>query len=112
MWHGAVLSLCRGDDVTCDRRHHILYIQDQATFSELGPDETFRSSSGAGVTNENPNMRMYILQYFYCKAGKSVRRLVLLAMKKYFSNHAGLKARCSMSTFIFLKGHCIEFGVV
>ena len=26
-----------------------------------------------------------ILQYFYCKAGKSVRRLVLLAMKKYFN---------------------------
>ena len=28
---------------------------------------------------------MYILQYFYCKAGISVRRLVLLAMKKYFN---------------------------
>ena len=25
----------------------------------------------------------YILQYFYCKAGKSVSILVLLAMKKY-----------------------------
>ena len=37
------------------------------------------------VTNENTKMRMsaYILQYFYCKAGKSMRRLVLLAMKEY-----------------------------
>ena len=42
---------------------------------------------GPGVTNENPKMRMYIiiLQYFYCNAGKSVRRLVLLAMKKYLN---------------------------
>ena len=54
-----------------------------ATFSERGPDETFRSSSRAGLTNENTNMRMYIVQYLYCKAGKSVRRLVLLATNKY-----------------------------
>ena len=51
--------------------------QGRATFSERGPDETFRSSSWAGVTNKNTKMRMYVLQYFYCKAGKSVRRLVL-----------------------------------
>ena len=28
--------------------------QSRATFSERGPDETFQSSSRAGVTNENP----------------------------------------------------------
>ena len=61
------------------------YKQGRATFSERGPDETFRSSSWAGVTNENPKMRTYILQCFYCETGKSVRRLVLLAMKKYFN---------------------------
>ena len=39
----------------------------------------------ARVTNENTKMRMhaYILQNFYYKAGKSMRRLVLLAMKEY-----------------------------
>ncbi len=53
---------------------------------ERGPDETFRSSSWAGVTKENPKMRMYILQYFYCKAVKSVDGcMVLLAMKNYFN---------------------------
>ena len=41
--------------------------QGRATFSERGPDETFRSSSWAGVTNENHKMRML---YFCCKAGK------------------------------------------
>ena len=61
----------------------VVLMQWRATFSEWGPDETFRSSSWAGVTSENTKMRMYILQYFYCKAGKSVIRLVLLAMKKY-----------------------------
>ena len=55
--------------------------QGWATFSERGAGETFRISSWAGVTNENTEMRMYI--YFYCKAGKSMRRLVLLAMKMY-----------------------------
>ena len=35
-------------------------ISGRATFSERGPDETFRSSSWAGVTNENPKMGMYI----------------------------------------------------
>ena len=59
--------------------------QGRATFTEQGPNETFRSSSWAGVTNENPKIMMYILQLFYCKAGKSLRRLVLLAMKKYFN---------------------------
>ena len=34
--------------------------QGRATFSERGSDETFRSSSWAGVTNENPKMRIYI----------------------------------------------------
>ena len=34
--------------------------QVRATFSEQGPDDTFRSSSWAGVTNENPKMSMYI----------------------------------------------------
>ena len=34
--------------------------QVRATISERGPDETFRSSSWAGVTNENTKMRMYI----------------------------------------------------
>ena len=39
----------------------------------------------ARVTNENTKMRMYAytLQNFYYKAGKSMRRLVLLAMKEY-----------------------------
>ena len=37
--------------------HH----EGRATFSERGPDETFRSSSWAGVTNENPKMKMYII---------------------------------------------------
>ena len=62
-------------------------MQGRATFSERGPDETFRSSSWAGVSNENPKMGMYIPYYntFICKAGKSVRRLVVLAMKKYFN---------------------------
>ena len=71
----------------CDSEYtsDVILEQGRATFSERGPDDTFRSSSWAGVTNENPNMRMYILQYFYCKAGKSVTRLVLLAMKKYFN---------------------------
>ena len=32
--------------------------QGRATSSERGPDETFRSSSWAGVINENPYMRM------------------------------------------------------
>ena len=35
--------------------------QGRATFSERGPDETFQSSSWAGVSNENPKMRMYII---------------------------------------------------
>ena len=35
--------------------------QGQATFSERGPDETFRSSSWARVTNENTTMILYIL---------------------------------------------------
>ena len=34
--------------------------QGRATFSERGSDETFRSSSWAGVSNKNPKMRMYI----------------------------------------------------
>ena len=56
--------------------------QERATFSERGPDETFRRNSWAGVTNENPNMRMYIL---VLQSRQSVRRLVLLAMKNYFN---------------------------
>ena len=32
--------------------------QGRATSSEREPDETFRSGSWAGVTNENPKMRM------------------------------------------------------
>ena len=32
----------------------IVLSQSQATFPELGPDETFQSSSRAGVTNDNP----------------------------------------------------------
>ena len=39
---------------------NITVAQERATFSERGPDETFRSSSWAGVTNENPKMRMYM----------------------------------------------------
>ncbi len=34
-------------------------MQGRATFSERGPDETFRSSSWAGGTNENTKMMMY-----------------------------------------------------
>ena len=60
----------------------ILLRQSRATFSERGPDETFQSSSRAGVTNENPKWGCIILQYLYCKSGKSVRWLVLLAMEK------------------------------
>ena len=33
--------------------------------------------------HHNDDVSIRPLQYFYCKAGKSVRRLVLLAMKKY-----------------------------
>ena len=33
--------------------------QGRATFSERGPDETFRSSSWVGVANGNNKMRMY-----------------------------------------------------
>ena len=40
---------------------------------------------GRSDKRETPKMRLYILQYFYCKAGKSMRRLVLLAMEKYFN---------------------------
>ena len=40
---------------------------------------------GRSHKRKHHNDDVYIrpLQYFYCKAGKSVRRLVLLAMKKY-----------------------------
>ena len=56
----------------------------QPTFSELGPDETFRGSSRAGVTNENPKMRMHNYNTFIAKqANQVLRRLVLLAMNKY-----------------------------
>ena len=56
--------------------------QSRATFSERGPDETFHSSSRAGVTNKNPKLGCILLQYLYCKSGKSVRWLVLLAMEE------------------------------
>ena len=36
----------------------------RANFSERGTDETFRSSSSAGVPNENPKMRMYIHPHY------------------------------------------------
>ena len=51
--------------------------QGRATFSERGPDQSFRSSSWAGVTNDNPKMRMYITIRLL------QRRLVLIAMKTY-----------------------------
>ena len=93
----------------CGGQTQILVDQGRATFSEqgpgpapaAGPDETFRSSSWAGVTNENPKRPIYYNTSssssdccagqrstphshtsFYCKAAKSMRRLVLLAMKK------------------------------
>ena len=36
--------------------------QGRATFSEWRPDETFQTSSWAGVTNENTKMRMLLLR--------------------------------------------------
>ena len=45
------------------------------------------------MTNENPNMRMYILQHFFCKAGKSVRRLLLPAMKKIVNDNRRMPLR-------------------
>ena len=56
-------------------------VRGRETFSERGPDETFWSSSWAGLTNENPKMRMYI----YSKAGRSMRRLVMRVMNKYLN---------------------------
>ena len=84
-------EICKKLDVSPNAdsniNYNIILDQGRATFSERGSDETFRSSSWAGVSNENPKMRMYIPYYntFICKAGKSVRRLVVLAMKKYFN---------------------------
>ena len=62
--------------------------QRRATFSERGPDETSGAARGSEWQTKTPNWGcnpMYILQYFYCKAGISVRRLVLRVMKKYFN---------------------------
>ena len=39
--------------------------QGRATFSERRPDETFRSSSWAGMTNETPKMMMYNTSSLY-----------------------------------------------
>ena len=43
------------------------------------------SGAARGQDKRKTKMRIYILQYFYCKVGKSGRRLVLLAMKKYLN---------------------------
>ena len=62
--------------------------QRRATFSERGPDETSGAARGPEWQTKTPKWGcnpMYILQYFYYKAGRSVRRLVLLAMEKYFN---------------------------
>ena len=57
--------------------------QGQAIFLERGPDKTFGSSLWARVTNVNPKMTIY--KNFIEKKYKSMRWLVLLAMKKCFN---------------------------
>ena len=43
--------------------------------------------------HKNEYVYYITIQYFYCKAGKSVRRLVLLAMKKYFNDNRRMPLR-------------------